>query len=77
MVGRLVVGVLPELGREGVVISGGDYENRTRFIVQESFEGPLVGIASAQLDRTMPPQYEAMCQALKARVEGKQVEGVH
>jgi hypothetical protein len=44
-------------------------ENRTRFIVEESFEGQLVGIAGRQLDRTMPPQYEAMCQALKARVE--------
>jgi arylsulfatase A-like enzyme len=52
-------------------------ENRTRFIVQESFEGRLVGIAGRRLDRTMPAQYEAMCQALKARVEGKQVEGVH
>jgi hypothetical protein len=30
-----------------------------------------VGIAGRQLDRTMPPQYEAMCQALKARVEHK------
>jgi hypothetical protein len=46
-------------------------KNRTRFVVQESFEGPLVGIAGAQLDRTMPPQYEAMCQALKERVENK------
>jgi hypothetical protein len=50
-------------------------ENRTRFIVQESFEGRLVGIAGRRLDRTMPAQYKAMCQALKARVEGKQVEG--
>jgi hypothetical protein len=46
-------------------------ETRTRFIVQESFEGRLVGIAGAQLDRTMPPQYEAMCQALKERVESR------
>jgi hypothetical protein len=46
-------------------------ENRTRFVVQESFEGRLVGIAGKQLDRTMPPQYKAMCQALKARVECK------
>jgi hypothetical protein len=44
-------------------------EKRTRFVVQESFEGPLVGIAGKQLDRTFPPQYEAMCRALKARVE--------
>jgi arylsulfatase A-like enzyme len=44
-------------------------ENRTRFVVEESFEGPLVGIAGKQLDRVMPPQYEAMCRALKARVE--------
>jgi hypothetical protein len=44
-------------------------ETRTRFIVEESFEGKLVGIAGKQLDRIMPPQYEAMCQALKARVE--------
>jgi hypothetical protein len=44
-------------------------ENRTRFIVEESFEGPLVGLAGTQLDRTMPPQYEAMSQALKVRVE--------
>jgi hypothetical protein len=46
-------------------------EDKTRFTVQESFEGGLVGIAGRQLDRTMPPQYEAMCQALKARVEHK------
>jgi hypothetical protein len=46
-------------------------KNRTRFVVQESFEGRLVGIAGKQLDRTMPPQYEAMCQALKERVEGE------
>jgi hypothetical protein len=46
-------------------------ENRTRFIVQESFEGRLVGIAGKQLDRIMPPQYRAMCEALKERVENK------
>jgi choline-sulfatase len=46
-------------------------ENCTRFIVEESFEGRLVGIAGQRLDRTMPPQYEAMCQALKERVENK------
>jgi hypothetical protein len=46
-------------------------KNRTRFVVQESFEGPLVGLAGTQLDRTMPPQYEAMSQALKLRVENK------
>jgi hypothetical protein len=44
-------------------------ENRTRFIVQESFEGRLVAITGQRLDRTMRPQYEAMCQALKKRVE--------
>jgi hypothetical protein len=46
-------------------------ENRTRFIVEESFEGRLVGMAGRRLDRTMPPQYKAMCQALKERVEHK------
>lgn len=46
-------------------------ENRTRFIVEESFEGRLVGIAGRQLDRMMPPQYTAMCQALKKHVEGE------
>lgn len=46
-------------------------ETRTRFAVQESFEGPLVGIAGQQLDRRMRRQYMAMCQALKARVEGR------
>ena len=35
-------------------------ENRTRFVVEESFEGRLVGIAGKQLVRMMPPQYEAM-----------------
>jgi len=44
-------------------------ETKTRFIVQESFEGTLVGIAGKQLDRIMPAQYKAMCQALKAHVE--------
>jgi hypothetical protein len=44
-------------------------ETKTRFIVQESFEGRLVGVAGKQLDRMMPAQYKAMCQALKARVE--------
>ncbi len=46
-------------------------ETRTRFIVEESFEGQLVGLAGQQLDRIMPPQYEAMCQALKTRIEGE------
>jgi hypothetical protein len=46
-------------------------EGKTRFTVQESFEGGLVAIAGRQLDRTMPPQYEAMCQALKERVENE------
>ena len=46
-------------------------ENRTRVTVQESFEGGLVAIAGRQLDRTMPPQYRAMCQALKERVENE------
>ena len=46
-------------------------ENRTRFIVEESFEGSLVGIAGKQLDNTMPPQYKAMCQALKIRIESQ------
>ncbi len=46
-------------------------EARTRFIVEESFEGGLVGVVGKQLDRIMPPQYAAMCQALKARVENK------
>jgi hypothetical protein len=44
--------------------------------VQESFEGQLVGIAGRQLDRTMPPQYEAMCQALKERVEDAHTDGL-
>ena len=44
-------------------------ENRTRFVVEESFEGRLVAVAGRRLDRTMPAQYEAMCQALKERVE--------
>jgi len=44
-------------------------ENHTRFVVQESFEGQLVGVAGKQLDRIMPSQYRAMCQALKKRVE--------
>ncbi len=46
-------------------------ENRTRFVVQESFEGRGVSVAGKQLDRMMPPQYEAMCQALKERVESR------
>jgi hypothetical protein len=46
-------------------------ENRTRFSVEESFEGRLVAITGRRLDRTMPPQYEAMCQALKERVESR------
>jgi hypothetical protein len=50
-------------------------ETCTRFTVQESFAGMLVGIAGKQLDHTMPVQYKAMCQALKERVEGKQVAG--
>jgi len=43
--------------------------SRTRFVVQESFEGKLVGIAGRRLDRTMPAHYQAMCRALKKRVE--------
>ena len=46
-------------------------ESRTRFVVQESFEGRLVSIAGNQLDRRMPSLYRAMCQALKERVEDK------
>ena len=45
--------------------------SRTRFVVQESFEGKLVGIAGKQLDRIMPAHYKAMCQALKERVENR------
>jgi hypothetical protein len=45
--------------------------SRTRFVVQESFKGKLVGIAGKQLDRTMPAHYRAMCQALKERVENR------
>jgi hypothetical protein len=44
-------------------------DHRTRFIVQESWEGHLVGLLSNQLDRRMPPLYKAMGQALKKRVE--------
>jgi arylsulfatase A-like enzyme len=44
-------------------------ESRTRFVVQESFTGRLVGLAGNQLDRIMPAHYKAMCQALKKRVE--------
>jgi len=44
----------------------------TRFVVQESFEGKLVSVAGKQLDRTMPAQYKAMCQALKMYVEREQ-----
>ncbi len=46
-------------------------DQRTRFVVEESFEGQLVGVIGSQLDRRLPPLYQAMCQALKARVEGK------
>jgi hypothetical protein len=37
--------------------------------VEESFEGSLVAITGRRLDRTMRQQYEAMCRALKERVE--------
>jgi hypothetical protein len=46
-------------------------ENLTLFVVEETFEGPLVAIAGRLLDRIMPAQYEAMCQALKERVEDR------
>jgi hypothetical protein len=46
-------------------------ENHTLFVVEETFEGPLVGIAGRLLDRIMPAQYEAMCRALKERVENE------
>jgi hypothetical protein len=46
-------------------------EQKTRFIVQETFEGRLVGVAGKQLDRTMPPLYKDMCKALKQYVEGE------
>lgn len=42
---------------------------RTRFTVQESFEGTLVRVVGRHLDQQMRRRYAAMCQALKERVE--------
>jgi hypothetical protein len=44
-------------------------DDRTRFVVRETFEGPLVAVMGDQLDRRMPRLYRAMARALKARVE--------
>ncbi len=49
-------------------------ENSTRVIIQESFTGPLLPIASRQLDRQMPPLYEAMAEALAKQVEKTKVK---
>ena len=43
--------------------------NLTRFVVEETFEGRLVGVVGNQLDLRLRPLYRAMCQALKERVE--------
>lgn len=50
-------------------------EGRTRFVVQESFEGQGVGVLGDQLDRRMPHLYREMCQALKAWVEKEAASG--
>jgi hypothetical protein len=44
-------------------------DDRTRFVVRETFEGALVAVMGDQLDRRMPRLYRAMARALKARVE--------
>jgi len=48
-------------------------DDRTRFVVQETFEGALVAVMGDQLDRRMPQLYRAMSRALKARVEGAEI----
>ncbi|NJL57304.1 SRPBCC domain-containing protein [bacterium] len=44
-------------------------DDRTRVIIQESFSGPLLGMAGRRLDRQMPPLYDAMAKALAQQVE--------
>ena len=45
-------------------------DHRSRFIIEETFEGPLVALMGGRLDRQMPALYRAMCQGLKQQVEG-------
>lgn len=44
-------------------------EERTRFTVIETFEGPLVSLLGGRLDRQMPPLYVAMGSALAHEVK--------
>lgn len=44
-------------------------EDRTRVVIQESFTGPLLSVASRRLAKQMPPLYEAMGKALAQEVQ--------
>ena len=44
-------------------------DHRSRFIIEETFEGPLVALIGGRLDSQMPALYRAMCQGLKQQVE--------
>ncbi|NJO06302.1 MAG: sulfatase-like hydrolase/transferase [Chloroflexaceae bacterium] len=46
---------------------------RTRFIVKETFEGPLLPVVGWRLDSQMPPLYEAMGKALAQEVEKNKI----
>ncbi len=50
--------------------------NRTRVIIQETFTGPLLPLVGGQLDRKMPPLYDAMGKALAQQVMQHQTKTV-
>jgi hypothetical protein len=44
---------------------------RTRYVCTETFSGLLVPLIAGNLERNVKPQYQATCEALRKRVEGK------